>query len=72
MDKTFLLNVLEHNIHNLRNEGNILLIEDMNAGTTAYQDTLLNNNSHPNSFWLDEEFDLCSGFKINNRELIGT
>ena len=69
-----MFNTLEHDIHSLRNDVNILLLGEFNARTTTIQAPLLSNNSHLNPFCLEEVFDLASRLTINfegiNREFI--
>ena len=62
LDKNFPFIILEQDIHNLRNEGNILLPGNFNTRTTTNQATLLSNNSNPNPLWLDEDSDLARTF----------
>lgn len=52
MDKNFPFNTLEKDIHNLRNEGNILFLGDFNARTTTNQAILLSNKSNLNPLWI--------------------
>jgi hypothetical protein len=54
----------------LRNEGNILLLEDFNARTTTKQATLLSIGSNHNPLWLDEDLVLSNSYKRISEDLI--
>lgn len=65
LDKNRHFNTLEKDIHNVRNEGNILLFGDFNARIVTNQAIMLNNNSNPDPLWLDEDGNLANRFKRN-------
>jgi hypothetical protein len=54
---------LEQFIFRLKNEGNILLLGDVNVRTATNQDTLLSNDSNHNHVWLDEDLVLANRYK---------
>jgi hypothetical protein len=72
LDKNCPYNNLEHDIYNLKNEGNILLLGDFNARTATKQDTLLSDDSNHNPLWLDEDLVLSNSYKRSSKDLIDT
>lgn len=68
LDKNSPYNGLEHDISNLRNEGNIILLGDFNARITSNQAIILSNISNPNPKWLDEDLELICRYKRNSED----
>jgi hypothetical protein len=63
-------NNLEQDIYSLKNEGNILLLEDFNARTTTKQAIVLSNDSNHNPLWLDDDLVLSNSYKRSSEDLI--
>jgi hypothetical protein len=70
LDSNCPYNNLEEDIYSLKNEGNILLLEDFNVRTTTKQATLLSIDSNHNPLWLDEDLVLSNSYKIRSEDLI--
>jgi hypothetical protein len=70
LDKICPYNNLEQDIYNLKNEGNILLLEDFNARTATKQATLLSNDFNHNPLWLYEDLVLSNRYKRSSKDLI--
>lgn len=69
LDKICPYNSLEHDISNLRNECNILLLGNFNARTTTSQAIILSNDSNPNPLWLDAYLFLDGRYKRSSKDL---
>ena len=61
---------MEHDVTNLRNEGNILLLGDFNLRITTNQAMILSNDSIPNSLCLDGDFVLDGRYKRNSEDFV--
>jgi hypothetical protein len=63
LDRNFPYNNLEKDNYSLKNEGNILLLDDLNARVATNQATLLRNDSNHNHVQLDEDLVLDNSYK---------
>jgi hypothetical protein len=69
LDNNCPYNNLEQDIYSLKNEGNILLLGDFNAGNATEQATPLSNDSNHNPLWLDEDLVLSNIYKRSSEDL---
>ena len=70
LDNNCHYNSLEQDIYSLKNEGNILLLGDVNVRTATKQATILSIDSNHNPLWLVEDLILSNSYKRISEDLI--